>query len=187
MLYATQRHTKWRSTMNKPCLVLTSVILLLNLGTASKLLSQNVVAPPATEPEPPVICEGSTSEELTRQAWEALPKDTGKALSCTYKTIKKWHAQADAQQTKAVAAGCTTPKPEDIKTYFQSSWALSDVATSLFIQGEALRSQERLREASEAYKTVVDRYSCAFTWDQRGWFWKTADTAKEKLDKIKHK
>jgi len=84
--------------------------------------------------------------------------------------------------------GCAdTPAAADSKSYYASYWALSDVATAWFIRGEALSQQKKLAEAKLAYKTVTDRYRCAFTWDTNGWFWRTADGAQEKHDNIRTK
>jgi|ERR1043165_406525 tetratricopeptide (TPR) repeat protein len=136
-----------------------------------------------------VICKGDTSEQFTQQSWEGLK--TGNynlALACTGNNIRKWSRQADAQQAKAANSSCNeTPPATDLKGYFASNWALSDIATSWFIKGEVFSQQGRWAEAREAYKTVMDKYPCAFAWDPRGWFWRVADAAQEKYDDIRLK
>jgi len=134
-----------------------------------------------------IACEGDTSQRLTEQSWEGLKiKNFEKTLACTSNAIKKWSRQADTQQTKAANGGCSEPpQPTDLKSYFASNWALSDIATSWFIRGEVFYQQGKWAEAKEAYKTVVDKYHCAFAWDPRGWFWRTADSAQEKYDEIR--
>lgn len=136
-----------------------------------------------------IVCEGDTSEKLTQQAWAALGNnDNAKALACANNNIRKWSRQADEQQTKAAKQGCEdTPNPEDLKSYFSSYWALSDIATSWFIKGQAFQKQSQWEDARDAYKVVIDKYPCSFTWDNRGWFWRTADTAREKYDEIRFK
>jgi len=62
-----------------------------------------------------------------------------------------------------------------------SYWALNDVATSLFIQGEAYRKAEKMDEAKEAYKKIVNKFMYGQAWDTQGWFWKPAEAAKEKI------
>jgi tetratricopeptide (TPR) repeat protein len=136
-----------------------------------------------------IACDGDTSAKFISQSWNSL--ETGKlekALACTNRAIGRWTRQADEQQTRAAKEGCNTPpKPEDLKAYFSSTWALSDIATSWFIRGEVLSQQRRWAEAREAYKMVIDKYPCAYTWDTRGWFWRTADAAQEKFDEIRRK
>jgi tetratricopeptide (TPR) repeat protein len=136
-----------------------------------------------------IICEGNTSRILTQQAWEGLQNGGfEKTLACTCNTIRRWSRQADEQQTKAVNKDCgNTPSPSELESYFSSNWALSDVATSYFIRGELFYKQGRWAEAKEAYKIVIDKYKCAFTWDTNGWFWRTADGAQEKYDEIRLK
>jgi hypothetical protein len=161
-----------------------------------KVLDQAVqqVIPLLQKPAPDPIsntiaCAGNTSQELVKQSWDALRnKDYDKALACTDRAIKKWSRQADTQQLKAATGDCNeTPKPEDQKPYFTANWALSDIATSWFIRGEAFYEQAKWRQAREAYKNVLDKYQCAFTLSWEGWFWRTADAAQEKYDEIRLK
>lgn len=134
-----------------------------------------------------LICKGDTSQEFTQQSWEGLKnRDFALAMACTNSTIKKWSRQADTQQAKASEVGChDTPPPTDLKTYFAANWALSDIATSWFIRGEVYSQQGRWAEARVAYKTVIDKYPCAFTWNPRGWFWRVTDAAREKYDEAR--
>jgi hypothetical protein len=39
-------------------------------------------------------------------------------------------------------------------------------------------------EAREAYRIVIDKYCCAYTWDPHGWFWRTAEGAENELKKL---
>jgi hypothetical protein len=135
-----------------------------------------------------LVCTGSTSEEFVKQSWDGLTNNHEKSLACTDKTIRKWARQADDQQAKATNQSCGDPPPaSDLKPYFASYWALSDVATSWFIRGEVFSQQKKWPEAKAAYKTVIDKYRCSFTWDPRGWFWRTSDGAQEKYDEIRPK
>lgn len=136
-----------------------------------------------------IFCSGDSSEEFVKQSWDALDnKDYEKVLACTNNAIRKWSRQADSQQLKAAAKGCGEPPlPEEDKAYFTANWALSDIATAWFIRGEALREQAKWSQAREAYKNVIDKYSCAFTMSRKGYFWRTADAAQEKYEEIRLK
>lgn len=141
-----------------------------------------------------LICEGDTSEAVIRQAWEGLNAGNGglgvkeleKALACTKVAIDTWASQADEQQARwSQATECkVTPKAQDKDSYFSSSWALSDVATAWFIRGQVFAQQKKWKEAREAYKVVINKYPCAYTWDPRGWFWRTAEGAERELKKV---
>ncbi|MDP2939494.1 MAG: tetratricopeptide repeat protein [Candidatus Omnitrophota bacterium] len=121
------------------------------------------------------------SVTLTTKAWEALDKgDIEAVLAFTNKCITLYTEQAKAMQAslkdyvKSEAEGGTN---QDVFNY----WALNDIGTCLFIQGEAFRKAKMDEEAKEAYKTVIDKYSFAQCWDPKGWFWKPAEAAKERL------
>ena len=60
-------------------------------------------------------------------------------------------------------------------------WALNDVATALFIQAEALERAGRSGEAKERYREILNKYNFGQCWDPKGWFWKPAIIAQQKL------
>jgi tetratricopeptide (TPR) repeat protein len=55
------------------------------------------------------------------------------------------------------------------------------VATAIYIKAESLRHQLKFDAAGEAYRELIDNYSFGQCWDPRGWFWKPAVVAREKL------
>lgn len=116
------------------------------------------------------------SETLTTKAWEALKEGNLDAiLAYTNKCIELYAGQAKKMQDSLQAY------PQGSNDQIFSYWALNDVATSLFIQGEAYRKAEKLDEAKAAYKRAVNEFSYGQAWDPQGWFWKPAEAAKEKL------
>ncbi|MBF0483884.1 MAG: tetratricopeptide repeat protein [Candidatus Omnitrophica bacterium] len=119
------------------------------------------------------------SETLAKKAWEALAKnDLEGVLAYTGKCLELYGAKAEEMQK-----GLTT-YPTGANEKIFSFWALNDVATCLFIQGEAYHRAGKDKEAVEAYKKLVDKYSFGQTFDTNGWFWKPADAAKEKMSQI---
>ena len=119
------------------------------------------------------------SETLATKAWEALSKgDTEAVLAYTNKCLELYGAQAKKMQESL------TSYPEGSNEKIFSYWALNDVATSLFIQGEAYRKAKMMEEAKQVYQRIVDEYSYGQAWDPKGWFWKPAEAAKEKLAMI---
>ena len=117
------------------------------------------------------------SSTLATKAWTALAQnDIESVLAYTNKCISLYAAQAAKMQA-------------NLKDYVTGSndeifklWALNDVATSYYIQGEAYRAANMKDEAKEAYNKLIKDYSFGQTWDTKGWFWKPADAAKEKLN-----
>lgn len=118
-----------------------------------------------------------SSEELTIRAWEALAaKDYKEAISYADRCIELYQEEANRQQASL--------KDFPVRGKEEQFRALNDVATSLFIKGEALRAQRRWNEAKEVFNKIIDNYSFAQCWDPRGWFWKVAEESKIKLEKI---
>jgi len=119
------------------------------------------------------------SVTLTTRAWEALEKgDIEAVLAYTNKCIELYGEQAKKMQ--ASLTGYVVGANQDIF----NNWALNDVATGLFIQGEAYRKAKMMDEAKEVYQKLIDEYTYGQCWDPKGWFWKPAEAAKEKLNMI---
>jgi tetratricopeptide (TPR) repeat protein len=130
----------------------------------------------AASSKAPVNFGDFRSSTLTTKAWEALEKnDIEAVLAYTNKNIELYGEQARTMQSglKDYPAG---PKEEIFKF-----WALNDVATSLYIQGEAYRKANMPEESKEAFNKLINEYSFGQTWDSNGWFWKPAAAAKEKM------
>ena len=118
-----------------------------------------------------------SSAYLTTQAWKALANDDFKTVSIyTNKVIELYGKKAAEMQNSL------TEYPWESNDKVFSYWALNDVGTSLFIQGEAAKKDGNLEEAKTAYKTVVDNYFYAQCWDPKGWFWKPAEAAQQELE-----
>ena len=119
------------------------------------------------------------STTLVTKAWDALAKkDIEAVLAYTNKCITLYANKAKDMQ--ANLKDYVTGSNDDIF----KMWALNDVATSYFIQGEAYRQANMKDESKEAFTKVVNDFSFGQCWDVKGWFWKPADAAKEKLEML---
>lgn len=119
------------------------------------------------------------SETLAIKAWKALEENNLEAvLAYTNKNIELYSEQAKKMQASL------TDYPQGDNQEIFSHWALNDIATSLFIQGEAYRKAGMLKEAKVAYQRIIDNFSYGQCWDPRGWFWKPAEAAHEKIAMI---
>ncbi|MFA5088059.1 MAG: tetratricopeptide repeat protein [Candidatus Omnitrophota bacterium] len=119
------------------------------------------------------------SATMTTKAWKALDEgDIEAVLAYTNKCLELYSDQAKKMQESLTdyPAGSN----QDVFGY----WALNDVATSLYIQGEAYRKADMIEEAKEAYQRVVDEFKFGQCWDVKGWFWKPAEAAQQKLDML---
>ncbi len=117
------------------------------------------------------------SVTLVSKGWEALKAgDIDGVLAYTNKCIELYGGQA-----KKMQADLTGYVKGDKEEIFKL-WALNDVATALFIQGEAFQKAKMMDEAKDAYNKLIEEYSYGQCWDVGGWFWKPAEAAKEKLE-----
>jgi tetratricopeptide (TPR) repeat protein len=150
-------------------------------GMATTTEKADVVAdksvPAASIPKPTAYDFGDfRSTTLATKAWVALGKnDIEAVLAYTGKCIDLYGAKAKEMQ--ASLKDYPTGSNDDIFKY----WALNDVATSYYIQGEAYRQANMKEEAKEAFNKVVNDFTFGQCWDTKGWFWKPAEAAKEKL------
>ncbi len=151
------------------------------IPTPTKTPIATPTKPTPTLTNTPFPCEGDTSsgesiEEMFRWYNQG---DYEKALVCINEIERRWTVQAKEQQAKKQGFDCLyTPNPDDqaeVDRFWAEYWALNDVGTSWFVRGEIFRSQGRCSEAEEAYMMVINEYSCAFTWDPKGWFWRTQE------------
>ncbi len=123
--------------------------------------------------------ENNSSEELTAKAWAALKeRDVEAVLVYTNECINLYAGRAKRMQ--AELESYPTGSNDDVHQY----WAINDVATSLYIQAEAFREVNMMEEATEVYIKIINDYSFGQTWDPRGWFWKPAEAAQDRLDVI---
>lgn len=123
--------------------------------------------------------EDYKSVTLVVKAWEALEEgDLEKVLAYTNKCINLYSGEALKMQ------GSLEDYPKESSEQIFAYWALNDVATAYHIQGEAYRKAGRVEEARRAYQTVVDKFSFGQCWDPRGWFWKPAEAAYNRLNSL---
>ena len=116
------------------------------------------------------------SVTLTTKAWESLAQnDIEAVLAYTNKCLELYGQEARKMQANM------TDYAQGSNDQIFSYWALNDVATSLFIQAEAYRQANMKAEAKEVYSEIIKNYKFAQTWDPKGWFWKPAEAAKEKV------
>jgi len=120
-----------------------------------------------------------TSSTLTTKAWQALAdKDLDAVIAYTDKCLQLYQDKAKSMQNSL------KEYPWETKEQIFSFWALNDVGTSLFIRGEAYMNAGNKEEAGKAFKQLVDEFYFAQAWDPKGWFWKPAEAAQQKLEEL---
>jgi hypothetical protein len=117
------------------------------------------------------------SATLTNKAWEAMAQQNfDDALAYVAKCEELYGAEAKAMQAGLTGYAPTEPREEAAK-----HWALNDVGTAVFIRGEVLLKKGDKAGALAAYTAVAKDYTYAQCWDPKGWFWKPAEAAKQKI------
>jgi tetratricopeptide (TPR) repeat protein len=118
-----------------------------------------------------------TSATLTGKAWEALGKQQyNAALPFIAKCKELYEAEALKQQ-----AAQTDFLPADKG---HSAWALNDVGTCYFIEGQLLEKQGKKADALKAYKKLASDFKFCQCWDTKGWFWHPAEAAAERVKQL---
>lgn len=119
----------------------------------------------------------ASSQTLTTRAWKALEEgDVEATLAYTTKCRELYAAEASRQQA-------------DLEDFLPAerghdAWALNDVGTCCFIEGQAHEKADKKADAVAAYKRLVQEFGFAQCWDQRGWFWQPAAAAQDRLEAL---
>ena len=121
----------------------------------------------------------SKSVTLVSKSWGALTaNDLEAVLAYTNKCLELFGEEAAAMQNSL--DGYPDGSQDEVFAY----WALNDVATCLFIEGEAYKNAGMLDEAKAVYQRVVNEYTYGQSWDPKGWFWKPAEAAEKEIEKM---
>ncbi len=120
-----------------------------------------------------------SSTQLVQKAWASMAANDLNAVEAyVNKIMELYSAKAKDMQASL------KEYPYESKEKTNSYWALNDVGTALFVLGEAYRQAGKKEEAADAYKKLIDEYFYAQCWDPKGWFWKPAEAAQQKLGEM---
>ncbi len=142
-----------------------------NVKSAEKITEQKEVTPPASAS----TSLPSSSEELVRLAWEASSKNDLPKLNAILDQARKLYDQ----KAKELEASLSSFPTRGTETQYQ---ILNDMATILFVKGEALMNNGQREEAILQFQEIIDDYSWAQSWDPRGWYWSVAEKSQASID-----
>lgn len=115
-------------------------------------------------------------ESLMTSAWQAFnAQEFLTSISHADAYINRYRKQATQLQKKL------KDFPQGTHDDIHAFHTLNNMATALYIKGESLRHLNRLKEAQEIYQDLVSHFYFGQCWDPRGWFWKPAEVAEDKL------
>ena len=121
----------------------------------------------------------SKSSTLVTKAWEALAAGEHDNVNAYVEKCCELY-QDEAKKQQSSLSEFASGDNDEIHSY----WALNDVGTILFVQGESLSQQGKSSEAVKAYKNVVDNYGFCQCWDPQGWFWKPSEASAAKIKEL---
>lgn len=114
---------------------------------------------------------------MTGKAWQAYGANSyDTAIAYAQKCIDTFKQQAlDQQKT------LTAPVDASNKDAVFAEWALNDVGTCYYIMGQAYEKKGDNKNAAAAYTYLVQNLPFTQCYDPKGWFWKPAEAAKERI------
>lgn len=127
-----------------------------------------------------------SSSYMTSRAWEALNQNNVAIVDSYVNEILLLYGD-QAQQMQASYGG-TCPSVDwanNNQTTVASKWALNDVGTALYIQGQAYQRTGNNAAAIASYQQLINNYSCAFAYDPSfGGYWSPAAEARNRLTEL---
>ncbi len=118
------------------------------------------------------------ADKLVNEAWSALGAgalDTAIEISNTILT--RFYAKAQEEQR---SLGGKFPQTGKEKDYPE----LNACGAALYIVAEAYEKKGDCQKAIEYYRRAIKEFPLAQNWDPRGWYWKVAEEAKGKIEKL---
>jgi beta-glucuronidase len=173
---------KLKKILKRICLLISIACCLMPVVClAQNETAQNAVQAPANAseaaPQAVDIEAVSALTDMLAKSWEALSKgEFPKVYEIAMQAQEKYGDEALAQQRALTGF----PATEKTKNYD----VLNDVATCLFVKGEALVKEAKIDEAKVVFRSIISDYAFAQAWDPRGWYWKVAAIAQQTLDKL---
>lgn len=120
---------------------------------------------------------GEDSSDYVKKGWNYLgERKFDEVYKITDECIAKYSSQADR-----LAKTLSDFPPKGKEGMYK---VMNDVATCLFIKGEALMREGRIEEAKKVFKEIIDKYPYSVAWDPRGWFWSIKEKAEITLKKL---
>jgi len=123
--------------------------------------------------------DGLNSEHMTLRAWQAfIDERHTEALAYTRECITRWSDEA-RRMNDAMTGYADSREAATL-------WALNDVGTCYFIMAETYAKLGMYPEATRAHETLARDFEYSQCWDPKGWYWRPAEVAREKLDDYRY-
>ena len=115
--------------------------------------------------------------QVTGKAWEALGKnDFNTVERLANESVRRWGEQARKRNNELFKL----PSAKEAKKFN----TLNEVATIVWLKGEALFKKGDRDGALAAYYNVVADYNYGQTWDNKGWYWSPAASSGDRIAEL---
>ncbi|MBT5914879.1 MAG: hypothetical protein HOH60_00875 [Opitutae bacterium] len=128
-----------------------------------------------------VVFSSSTFAEeawkVTSKAWEAFGKNDFNAVErLANESVRRWGEKAREHNNELFKL----PSAKEAKKYN----TLNEIATIVWLKGEALFKKGDRDGALAAYYAVVADYEFGQTWDNKGWYWSPAASSRDRIAEL---
>jgi len=124
----------------------------------------------------PSRAEQRSADEIVRLSWKASQDSDTKSLAALVNEILQGYQAQAKSQASQLQGFPSRDRYSDYKI-------MSDVATVLFVQSEALMHQGKNDEAIRGFKNVIAQYPWAQNFDpSRGSYWSIAEKAQDSIN-----
>ena len=122
-----------------------------------------------------------SSAEILSLSWKASKEDDRKALSALVEEMLKTYGD----KARVLASQLTNFPSRD---KYDNYKVMSDVATCLFVNAEALMHQGKKTEATAQFKNIIAQYPWSQSFDpSRGSYWSVAEKSQSSIDVMEGK
>ena len=115
--------------------------------------------------------------QVTQKAWDAFAKKNYYEVErLANESVRRWGEQTRKRNNELFKL----PSAKEAKKYN----TLNEVATIVWLKGEALLKKGDRDGALAAYYTVIADYEFGQTWDNKGWYWSPAASSKDRIAEL---
>jgi len=115
--------------------------------------------------------------QVTRKAWDALgKKNFDEVERLANESVRRW-----GERGRKINNGLSKlPSAKEAKQYT----TLNELATIVWLKGEALLKKGDRDGALAAFYTVLADYNFGQTWDNKGWYWSPAASSRDRIAEL---
>jgi len=115
--------------------------------------------------------------QVTRKAWDAIgKKNFDEVERLANESVSRWGEQGRKRNNGL----SKLPSAKEAKQYR----TLNELATIVWLKGEALLKKGDRDGALAAFYTVLADYNFGQTWDKKGWYWSPAASSRDRIAEL---